>query len=167
MRDTGLIQGQKDLLKEGMAITSVFLPGNPMDRGAWRTAVHGVARSWTQLKWLSMHAILAYKIIFISCVQCYISTSGYSTSCSPPKISPPSTTIINTLYLFRPLPTSPSALVTTALCSVSVCSFLKRYAISEWNHIVFSFFVWLTSLDILPSWPMLLQMARFHLFMAE
>ena len=134
-----------------------------MDRGAWQTIVHGVAKSWTQLKWLSMHVILAYKIIFISCVQCYISTSGYSTSCSPPKNFTPSIPIINPLYLFYPLPTSPSFLVTTVLSSVSVCSFLKRYAISEWNHIVFSLFVWLISLDILPSWPMLLQMARFHL----
>ena len=23
--------------------------GNPMDRGAWRATVHGVAKSWTQL----------------------------------------------------------------------------------------------------------------------
>ena len=27
IRDTGLILGQEDLLKEGMAATSVFLPG--------------------------------------------------------------------------------------------------------------------------------------------
>ena len=26
---------------------------NPMDRGAWRATVHGVAKSWTQLKRLS------------------------------------------------------------------------------------------------------------------
>jgi len=24
--------------------TPVFLPGNPMDRGAWQTAAHGVAK---------------------------------------------------------------------------------------------------------------------------
>ena len=29
---------------------------NPADRGAWWAAVHGVAQSRTQLKWLSMHA---------------------------------------------------------------------------------------------------------------
>ena len=29
---------------------------NPMDRGAWRAIVHGLAKSWTQQKWLSMHA---------------------------------------------------------------------------------------------------------------
>ena len=30
---------------------------NPMDRGAWRAAVHGAAESWTQLKQLSTHAL--------------------------------------------------------------------------------------------------------------
>ena len=34
----------------------VFLPGKSMDRGAWRATVHGVAKSWTQLKLVSMHA---------------------------------------------------------------------------------------------------------------
>ena len=29
---------------------------NPMDRGAWRIAVHGITKSWTRLKRLSMHA---------------------------------------------------------------------------------------------------------------
>ena len=28
---------------------------NPMDRRAWRAAVHRVAKSWTRLKWLSTH----------------------------------------------------------------------------------------------------------------
>ena len=28
---------------------------NPMDRGAWRATVYGVAKSWTELKQLSMH----------------------------------------------------------------------------------------------------------------
>ena len=31
---------------------------NPMDRGAWRAAVHRVRKSQTQLNQLSMHAIL-------------------------------------------------------------------------------------------------------------
>ena len=29
---------------------------NPMDRGAWQATVHGIAKSWTWLKQLSMHA---------------------------------------------------------------------------------------------------------------
>ena len=28
---------------------------NPTDRGAWWAAVHRVTKSWTQLKWLSLH----------------------------------------------------------------------------------------------------------------
>ena len=32
-----------------------FCLGNPKDRGAWWAIVHGVAKSWTQLKWLSTH----------------------------------------------------------------------------------------------------------------
>ena len=31
---------------------------NPVDRGAWWAAVHGVAHSWTWLKWLSIHACI-------------------------------------------------------------------------------------------------------------
>jgi len=30
--------------------TPVLLPENPMDKGAWWATVHGVAKSWTQLK---------------------------------------------------------------------------------------------------------------------
>ena len=30
--------------------TPVFLPGNPMDRGAWQATVYGVAKSWTNLE---------------------------------------------------------------------------------------------------------------------
>ena len=29
---------------------------NPVDRGVWRATVHGVAKSQTRLKWLSIHA---------------------------------------------------------------------------------------------------------------
>ena len=32
----------------------VFLPGNPKDRGVWWATVHGVAKSQTRLKQLSM-----------------------------------------------------------------------------------------------------------------
>ena len=31
---------------------------NPMDRGAWRAAVHRVAESWTRLKRLSRHILM-------------------------------------------------------------------------------------------------------------
>ena len=35
---------------------------NPVDRGAWWAAVHGVAQSLTLLKWLSMHAAYLFHI---------------------------------------------------------------------------------------------------------
>ena len=34
---------------------------NPMGRGAWRATVRRVAKSWTQLKWLSMQSFLLFE----------------------------------------------------------------------------------------------------------
>ena len=34
---------------------------NPMNRGAWRATVHGVTKSWTWMKWLSMHICKAQR----------------------------------------------------------------------------------------------------------
>ena len=34
---------------------------NPMGRGAWWSMVHKVAKSWTRLKWLSMHTHIHLK----------------------------------------------------------------------------------------------------------
>ena len=34
---------------------------NPMDRGAWQTMVHGVSKSWIQLKPLSIHSKTCYR----------------------------------------------------------------------------------------------------------
>ena len=34
--------------------------GNPMNRGDWLVTIHGVAKSWTRQKWLSMHAAHTY-----------------------------------------------------------------------------------------------------------
>ena len=36
--------------------------GNPIDRGAWRAAVHRVTKSQTRLKWLSMHACIDFRL---------------------------------------------------------------------------------------------------------
>ena len=42
--------GWEDPLEEGIATHSSYsCLENPMDRGAWRTTVHGVAKSLTQL----------------------------------------------------------------------------------------------------------------------
>ena len=48
--------GQEGLLEKEMATHSSILAWRiPVDRGAWRATVHGVSKSQTQLKWLSMH----------------------------------------------------------------------------------------------------------------
>ena len=45
---------QEDPLEKKMTTHSSILAWRiPMDRGAWQATVHGVAKSWTQLKWLS------------------------------------------------------------------------------------------------------------------
>ena len=49
--------GREDPLEEGMATySSILALENPMDRGAWRVTVHGIPKSGTRLKRLSMHA---------------------------------------------------------------------------------------------------------------
>ena len=41
--------GWEDPLEQGMVTHSSILARRiPMDRGAWRATVHGVAKSWTQ-----------------------------------------------------------------------------------------------------------------------
>ena len=48
----------EDPLEEGMAIHSSILAWRiPMDRGAWRAAVHGVPKRRTKLKQLSTRAL--------------------------------------------------------------------------------------------------------------
>ena len=52
--DMGSIPGLKRSPGEGNGNTFQYsCLENPMDRGAWRAAVHGVAKSWTWLRWLS------------------------------------------------------------------------------------------------------------------
>ena len=44
--DAGLILWVKEIpQRRQWQPTSVFLLGNPMDRGAWRTTVHGIMKS--------------------------------------------------------------------------------------------------------------------------
>ena len=48
--------GWEDPLEESMATHSNILAWRiPMDRGAWRATVHGVAKSWVQMSWTQMN----------------------------------------------------------------------------------------------------------------
>ena len=45
------VHGTKDPLDKGMAnLLQCSCLEDPMDRGAWQAAVHGVAESWTRLR---------------------------------------------------------------------------------------------------------------------
>ena len=61
--------GWEDILKNEMA-THSSIPSiqyscleNPTDRGAWRAIVHRVAKSWTRLTWLSVHACVSILLV--------------------------------------------------------------------------------------------------------
>ena len=57
--DTGLIPGSGRSPREGNGNPLQYSHlENPMDRGAWQATVHGVSRSWTQLKFVGIVIIL-------------------------------------------------------------------------------------------------------------
>ena len=56
--DTGFIPGLGRSPRKGNGSPL----GNPMDRGARRTRVHGVAKSWTQLTGYVAACIMHYKV---------------------------------------------------------------------------------------------------------
>ena len=46
--DLVLSRGQEDPLEQGMAMQLQYsCLENPMDRGAWQVAVHGITNNWT------------------------------------------------------------------------------------------------------------------------
>ena len=54
--DAGLIPGSRGSPGEGNGNPLQYsCLENPMDRGPWHAAVHGVAKSWTRLKRMSMY----------------------------------------------------------------------------------------------------------------
>ena len=77
------------------------------DRGAWPAAVHGVTKSWTQLKWFSMHVHTCY------IHNIYLSYNG--------------SLYLLTAFILAPFPTTPPPMVTTDLeiCSLFLNLFLK------------------------------------------
>ena len=64
--------GREDPLEKGMATHSSVLAWRiPMERGAWQATVHGVAKSRTQLKYLSSSSSSSSKKLLCGvCVLC-------------------------------------------------------------------------------------------------
>ena len=51
--DAGSVHGSGRSPREGHGNSlQCSYMGDPMDRGAWRATVHGLVKSWTQLKWI-------------------------------------------------------------------------------------------------------------------
>ena len=65
--DLGLIPGWEDSPGEEDGNTLQYsCLETPKDRGAWRAAVHRVAKSWTRLKGLSLHTrLLNESLVFL------------------------------------------------------------------------------------------------------
>ena len=60
MGDTGLIPGSESSPGEGNGTPLQYsCLGNPVDRGAWRAAVHGVAKSQTRLSYFTFTFIVS------------------------------------------------------------------------------------------------------------
>ena len=75
VRGTGSIPGSGSSPGEGNGYPlQYYYPENPMDRGAWWATVHGVTKSWTQLrdfhmfygKWVieSIKTVKTFKLLF-------------------------------------------------------------------------------------------------------
>ena len=65
IRDMGSVYGSEDSPggKHGNLLQYSFLE-NLTERGAWWATAHGVAQSWAQWKWLSMHIHITEKLVF-------------------------------------------------------------------------------------------------------
>ena len=55
--------GREDPLEKGMVMHSGILVWGIPQRGAWRATVHGIVKSQTQLKQLSMHLSIRMPIL--------------------------------------------------------------------------------------------------------
>ena len=61
IRDAGSIPGSGRSHGEGNGNPFQYsCLGTPMDRGVWQAAIHRVAKSWTRLKQLSLHAHISF-----------------------------------------------------------------------------------------------------------
>ena len=94
--------------------------GNPMDREAWRATVHGVSKSQTRLKRLSMHTLtLLAKVRKVSGLPCCYNESESTWHCRRHGFNPWSWNIPPAKEQLCPCATSTEALAPWSLCSVT------------------------------------------------
>ena len=77
LRDTGLSPGLGKAPGEGHGNPLQYsCLESPVDRGAWCATVHRVAKSWTRLKWLSMHESVQIRKGICSILCCRVLQRG-------------------------------------------------------------------------------------------
>ena len=74
-RDAGLIPQSEGSSGEGNGNPLQYsCQGNPMDRGAWRSTIHGVAKSQTQHDWMIFPCLLGFsgekKKVYVCVCMC-------------------------------------------------------------------------------------------------
>ena len=83
--------GQKDPWRRKRQLTPVFLPGNSMDRGAWRATAHGVTKSWTQPgSWTTTIYFISHKYTHHTHSTDLYTQNTYHTKC---------TSVLNTTHM--------------------------------------------------------------------
>ena len=92
--------------------TPVFLPENPVDRGAWQAVVHGVTKSQTQLKRLSTSIIRLIKVHSSHRFSLYCTFYGFD-KCMMSCIHPYN--ILQNSFIALNIPCAPSVHLSPAL----------------------------------------------------
>ena len=71
MQETGSFPGLGSALGVGYGnLLRCSCPGNPMDRGAWRAIVQGVAKSWAWLRPNTTPHVWYLKRLKVECLRC-------------------------------------------------------------------------------------------------
>ena len=77
LRDVGSIPGSGRFPRGGHGNPLQYSRlENPMDRGTWRATIHRVTKSWTWVKWLSMHSLKATENKTVTRVRWYRGGGG-------------------------------------------------------------------------------------------
>ena len=74
---------------------------NPMDRGAWHTIVHRVAKNWTRLNWVSdgwIQSLMPYCVLSVSCRSLFLFGFILQAGLYPSRLSSPGP------WLLHPIP---------------------------------------------------------------
>ena len=86
VRDVGSVPGLGRSPREGRGNSlQYFWLENSMDRGVWHAVVHGVTKSWTRLRWLSMHTGMILLLYYLKNIfSIFFSSFPFKDTCQQP-----------------------------------------------------------------------------------